>query len=153
MTTIKLLPILVTLGLSTLLGACGKQESPEVSDVARPVKSLLVAGAEQGGQRNFPARIDAVNKAELSFRIQGKVAELLVREGDRVEKDQPLAELDPTDFNIVLQDRQATFSRARADFDRAKGLIDKGFISRTDYDKLEAEFTNASAALAAIGPA
>ena len=130
-----------------LLAGCGEEPAPEVRDVTRPVKTLLIEAPESGGVRNFPARIDAGHKAELAFRVQGKVQEVLVKEGERVAEGQELAKLDPKDFQIVVNDRQATFDNAKKNFNRAKGLIEKGHISKMDYDRLEAEFKNARAAL------
>ncbi|MCP3867269.1 MAG: efflux RND transporter periplasmic adaptor subunit [Gammaproteobacteria bacterium] len=108
---------------------------------------MLVEGAEQGGMRRFPGRIDAVNKAELSFRVPGKVSELLVAEGDPVEKDQVLVKLDPTDFQLVVNDRTATFNRTSKDYKRAAQLVKEGNISRRDFDKIEADFKSAEASL------
>ena len=140
----------LTLSLITtplLLGACAEKEQAEVPEPVRPVKTMLIEVPATGGVRNFPARIDANRKAELAFRVPGTVQELLVKEGDQVTEGQEVAKLDPTDFQIVVDDRQATYSSASKNFDRAKGLIEKGFISQTDYDRLEAEFKNARAAL------
>jgi RND family efflux transporter MFP subunit len=129
------------------LSGCAEKEEAVTVELVRPVKTILVAQPEQGGLRNFPARIDALKKAELSFRIPGKVSELPIREGDPVERGQVLAKLDPTDFQIVLTDRQATYDQAKNDYERAKELVKDGFISRTDFDKKEADFKNAVAAL------
>jgi RND family efflux transporter MFP subunit len=128
-------------------GGCSKQEEAEVIDMARPVKSVVVSEAEAGGERKFPGRVDSTSKAELAFRIPGTVQTIHVRKGDLVEAGQVLIELDPTDYEIVLKDRQATYDRAKADFERAKELVKDGFISRSDYDQKEGEYKNAEAAL------
>lgn len=140
----------ISVGIVTLLlGGCSKEEEPQVIDAARPVKTAVVGGPETGGERKFPGRVDSAAKAELAFRINGTVEVVHVREGDIVEEGQVLVELDPTDYEIVLQDRQATHDRTKNDFDRAKELVKDGFISRTDYDTKEAEFKNAEAGLQA----
>ncbi|MBL3589821.1 MAG: efflux RND transporter periplasmic adaptor subunit [gamma proteobacterium endosymbiont of Lamellibrachia anaximandri] len=108
---------------------------------------MVVAAPARGGVRNFPGRIDAEHKAELSFRVPGKVIKLEVAEGERVKKGQLLAKLDATDYQVVVKDRQATYDNTKKDFDRAKGLVEKGHISRRDYDKIEASFKSASAGL------
>lgn len=138
---------MLPLAALVLLAGCSKEAPVEEQAAVRPVKTMLIDAPESGGIRNFPARIDANRKAELSFRVAGKVQELLVKEGDEVEEDQEVAKLDPTDFEIVVNDRQATYSNAKKNFDRAKELIEKGHISKMDYDRLEAEFKNADAAL------
>jgi len=134
--------------IAMLLGACAEKEPVQQADPVRPVKTMLIEAPEIGGVRNFPARIDANRKAELAFRVPGKVQELLVKEGDQVTEGQEVAMLDSTDFQIVVNDRQASYSAANNNFKRAKGLIKDGFISQMDYDRLEAEFKNARAALA-----
>jgi RND family efflux transporter MFP subunit len=100
-----------------------------------------------GGVRRFPARIDALVKAELSFRIPGTIQRLEVKEGDTVAEGQLLVALDPTDYEIAVRDAQATFDRAASDYRRAQDLVDDGFISRSDFDQKEAEWKNAKSAL------
>lgn len=140
-------PVLFPLSCILLLSACAEEAPPVASDVSRPVKTVVAAGPDAGGVRRFAARIDANKKAELAFRVPGKVQELLVKEGDDVEEGQAVAKLDPKDFQIVVNDRKATYDNAGKNFKRAKELIEKGHISKMDYDRLEAEFKNARAAL------
>ena len=134
--------------LSTfLLAACQGRDAEPIKAVARPVKTMVIGAAESGGIRNFPAVVEASKRADLSFRVDGKLNKLLVKEGDDVAQGQVLAELDPTDFQIVVNDRQASFNQARADYNRAKKLVGKGHISRMDYDRLEADFKSRLATL------
>jgi RND family efflux transporter MFP subunit len=129
------------------LVACSEPPPPVTEEVPRPVKTLLIEAPETGGVRHFPARIDAFRKAELAFRVPGKVEDLLIKEGEDVAEGQLVARLDPKDFQIVVNDRQATFSNAQKNFNRARDLIEEGHISRMDYDRLEAESKNSRAAL------
>ena len=58
-----------------------------------------------------------------------------------------VARLDPTDYTITLEDRQATYDNAESNFRRGQDLVEKGAISRTDYDTMEAKYRTAAAAL------
>jgi len=72
------------LSLMTLIlfsTACSKKQEVVQAEEIRPVKTILVKAPDAGGVRNFPGRIDANRKAELAFRVSGKVQELLVKEG------------------------------------------------------------------------
>lgn len=133
----------------TILTGCGDREpaAPEVS--SRPVKTYLVVSSEGGAERNFPGRIESTNRAELSFRVAGTLQDILVQEGDLVTEGQLLAKLDPTDYETVVKDRQATYDNSERNFQRGKELVGDGFISRTDYDRLEATFKTSEAALTA----
>ena len=133
----------------TLLHACGGEDAPTPQASSRPVKTFLVAGNEGGGERSFPGRIESTNRADLSFRVAGTLQEILVKEGDLVEQGQLLAKLDPTDYETVVRDRQATYDNSERNFQRAKELVEDGYISRTEYDRLEANYRTSEAALAA----
>lgn len=131
-----------------LLNGCGREDpAPPPTDVSRPVKTLLIGDVGIGGVRSFPARIDASQKAQLMFRVPGKIQELAVKEATRVKKGAVIAKLDPTDFQIAVDDRQATLANAKQNYDRAKPLVAKGHISKIDFDRLDTNFKNAQAGL------
>lgn len=131
-----------------VLSACDNAEQvQDTRDAVRPVKTVVVGGAEGGAIRSFPGRVEAANRADVSFSVGGKVVEIAVNEGDQVKDGQVLARLDATDFRIRVKDRQATFDEASANFERGKALVGKGTISRRDFDRLKADFQNSEAAL------
>ena len=63
----------------------------------------------------------------------------MVKQGDVVAK------LDPTDFQIAVDNKQATFTRAEKDYERGKKLVKEGHISKRDFDGLEATFLSTRA--------
>ena len=91
----------------------------------------------------------ASKRADLAFRVPGVLQQMLVKEGQTVKEGDLLAALDPTDFNIILEDRQALFDNAERNFTRAKELIVDGNISKLDYDRMEASFKTTRASLSA----
>lgn len=138
--------ILACTFLSIALTACN-EEAPLPPPESRPVKTIVVGGVTSGDYRQFPGVVDAIQKADLSFRVEGKLKEILVKEGDMVEKGQVLARLDPTDYQIKLNDRKASYETAKANYDRAKKLVEKGAISKVDHDKIRADYATAKANL------
>lgn len=129
------------------LVACGDAEQAAPEPVTRPVKLFRVEGGSGGGIRTFPGRVDASQRAELAFRVSGRLQEILVKEGDLVQEGQVLARLDPTDYQIALEDREATYDNASRNFERGRELVVDGNISRIDFDRMEANFRSAAAAL------
>jgi RND family efflux transporter MFP subunit len=130
-----------------LLAGCGQKQAAEPAPASRPVKLFVVEGGSAEGVRSFPGRVDAAQRAELSFRVPGRLEEILVKEGSAVDEGEVLARLDPSDYEIVLEDRKAAFDNAARNFDRAKDLVKEGNISRTDFDRMEAQYRSAAAAL------
>ncbi|MEE4143569.1 MAG: efflux RND transporter periplasmic adaptor subunit [Halieaceae bacterium] len=143
-----LLPGLIITGVALMgLVACGGDQQAVPEPGSRPVKVFVVEGGEVDAVRSFPGKVDASQRAELAFRVSGKLQELLVKEGDLVEEGQVLARLDPTDYKLVLEDRQARFDNTARNFKRAQELVADGNISRLDFDRMEAEYRTAAAAL------
>jgi len=140
------IPVLIALLLVT---ACGKAPENTEPPALRLVRTLEVAEPGNSGWREFPGVVDAAQKAELSFRVSGNLKKMPVLEGAVVKKDQLLAQLDDTDYKIQLKSRQAEYDQASSDFNRAKGLVDQGLISRSDFDKLKAQDEAARSALEA----
>jgi RND family efflux transporter MFP subunit len=136
----------IGLVLFSLVG-CGGAEEAAPPPASRPVKIFVVQGGAADAVRTFPGRVDATQRAELAFRVPGQLQEILVKEGDMAEAGEVLARLDPADYELVLEDRQATYDNSHSNFERGKELIVDGNISRMDYDRMEAKFRSASAAL------
>ena len=134
------LTLMLVFLVTGLLTGCSKKQEIEKTQEIRPVKTILVTAPETGGIRNFPGRVDANRKAALAFRVSGKVHELLVKEGDLVKQGDVIAKLDPTDFQITLNDKKALFTQAEKDYERGKKLVKEGHISKRDFDQLEASY-------------
>jgi RND family efflux transporter MFP subunit len=140
---------LALIATALLLTACEKQAPPQETEApVRPVKSVVVTSGGASGLRTFPGRVDASRQVELSFSVAGKIEELPAREGAAVKEGTVVAKLDPTDFQNEVNDQQARYDKANSEFDRAKELIKKNFISRQDFDALEATLKSAAATLA-----
>lgn len=139
------LPILFS---ALILSACSEPAvETEPRQVVRFVKTMTVSSSAPFQSTELPGVVAANREAELSFRISGKVEDLLVKEGDRVVEGQLLAGLDDADIRIQLRSDQAQYDKALADFRRGQALVGKGTISQSEYNRLESSYAAAEAAL------
>ncbi len=60
--------------------------------------------------------VEPVTQAQLNFEVHGTVTEVLVKAGDHVTPDQPLARIDTTDLQLSLEKAQADLLQQRADY-------------------------------------
>jgi len=82
------------------------------------------------------ANLVADAEVKVLAEAEGRIADLLVEEGDRVKKGQVLAQLVKDDAEIAVKKAKYKADGAGINFDRAqKGLTD-GLISRELYDKV-----------------
>jgi RND family efflux transporter MFP subunit len=128
-----------------VLGGCDQHVAAPVEAAVRPVKTMMLEDAA-GIERNFPATIAASRRVDMSFRVPGRLKEMRVAEGDKVEAGQTLAELDPTDYQLTLDNAQAELDRATADWKRSKVLVVDGYLSRSEFDGYESTYRQAIAA-------
>ncbi|GGJ35457.1 efflux RND transporter periplasmic adaptor subunit [Neoroseomonas lacus] len=113
-----------------------------------------------------PALLDALVKVDVGARIQGRIAELPVEEGDRVAAGALLVRLDTGDAGHLLAqagaqtaaarravteaeaDRdaaEAALLRAEADFRRKNELLPRGFATRAEFDAARSTLDQAAA--------
>ncbi len=93
-------------------------------------------------------------KFQVKSKISGIVKRCYIQVGDKVKPGDPLFEIapDPTPQELIevdrsLQSMQATYDRAKADFDRFENLYNQGVISKGDLDGSREAFDLASVAL------
>jgi RND family efflux transporter MFP subunit len=79
--------------------------------------SLARPGQDSGGAQLLTASgyVVARRKAVVSAKIQGRLSELMVEEGSRVERGAIIARLESADFEAQVQRAQALVQRAEAD--------------------------------------
>ena len=138
----------IALSLSILLlQGCGKEETPVESKAPRPVKTIVLADSGGAAVRQYPGRVRAASRADLSFEVAGKLIELPVKEGQVIEKGELVARLDDRDLSSDLKSAKAESDNAAANFARGAKLVKDGFISKTDFDKLSSQRDVTAAAL------
>jgi membrane fusion protein (multidrug efflux system) len=86
-------------------------------------------------------------------RVAGDIIDIPVREGMSVAQGQVLARIDPTDFDLRLNERTAQLRSAEAQLEQARRtlennarLLDKAFISQNAYDNARSAVDVAAAA-------
>jgi RND family efflux transporter MFP subunit len=100
---------------------------------------------DAGRRRSFSGTCQPAVEPKLSFKVGGNIARLPVNMGDRVRRGTLIAELDPSDFQLQVEEADAALRRAQAEarnaeasFERIRGLYENGNASRTDFDSARA---------------
>ncbi|MBQ3862644.1 MAG: efflux RND transporter periplasmic adaptor subunit [Schwartzia sp.] len=103
----------------------------------------------------FSGTLEPVWQADVAAKVDGRIEQVLVNEGDKVSAGQVLVILEQTDTNANLMqargsyiDAQATVEKAQHDYDRAKYLFEKGAISEEELEHAQFALDNALGKLA-----
>ena len=116
-----------------LLAGCGGKEPPPAEEVVRPVKTMVVGGMVSG-TFTFPGIVEAGEKAALSFRVSGRLERLPIDEGQEVRAGQLIAQLEPRDFQIAVEEARAEFTKAEADYARYQRLFENDAVPLADLE-------------------
>lgn len=129
---------------------------------AQPVGAAALATASAqalAGDRVYVAdgRVEAVRESRVAAQVPGRITELAVQAGDRVTAGQVLLRIDPSvaaeqvaASRAQLAQAQALVVSARADYERARRLHAKQYLSQAGLDRAEAQFKAAQAQARAL---
>jgi len=99
-------------------GGCDRGEPARTAGpVVRPVKTMVVAATENTRSRTLPGRVESAKKVELAFQVPGLLVNLPVKEGQRIAKDEVIAQLREDEFRARLTTLQAQLDQARSGLD------------------------------------
>ena len=131
-----------------LLAAAGcsrhgeKASLPPVGATARAVRTVKPAARVETGLARATGMIRAREDAVLSAKATGQILRVRVDVGDRVKKGAPLAEMDPTNARIGLDNAKsaerlatARLAEAERELARAKQIIAQDGMSQMSYDQ------------------
>jgi RND family efflux transporter MFP subunit len=124
---------------------------PDDSDVSKdaktdpPIRGLiatLVESAEEVTVRRYPGVLEPEEVNPLSFEVGGRLGRIELDVGERVTSDQLLAELEPEQFQTIIENRQAaleevkaTLAQAEDDLARSEQLFATGTITKVRRDE------------------
>ena len=82
--------------------------------MVRPVKTMVVAAGDGLQVRSFPGRVQGSKSVELAFRLPGLLVKLPVKEGQKVARNELIAQLRQGEYQARLQATQGQLDQARA---------------------------------------
>lgn len=98
--------------------------------------------------------VEAVQQSVISAQVPGRITQLTVKAGDRVQKGQLLVKIDSQAATQQANVSQAQVSSARAqldvarkEFERQQYLFKKNYLSQAALDQAEAQFKASEAAV------
>jgi len=145
---------------STLFAAvaCKKTASKDAVSTetfgAAPVKVFKVQRARITEKLTYTGTLEAGTKINITPEVGGKIARIYVQAGDRVAKDQLLAELETESIRLQLKQAEAGVAVAEASYadalrnkERMDRLIKENAVSEMQREKIQLAFDAAAAQL------
>ena len=109
--------------------AAVQQEKPPINAV-----TLTLSPTTIKDRINLPGSIKPWTRLQLMSKLGGTITDVLVQEGDRVQKGDVLAHIESKDYEIALTRAEAAYKLAKSEYDRDKSIYDKGVIPASTLD-------------------
>jgi membrane fusion protein (multidrug efflux system) len=136
--------------LLVLAAACNKAKSaapggggggmpPMPVEVAAAIRDTVVDAIQATGQ------IEAVQSVELRPEVEGRIVDILVREGQSVDAGTGLFKVDDTELKAQVARAEADRDLAQRALERTKQLMAQNASSQSDLEKADATYRGAQA--------
>jgi len=125
--------------LITVLFGC--KENKQIQKKERGVKVTKVESFDKTMNKlTLPATVNERRRVDLAFRVGGPLVSLNNIVGSYVEKGQIIASIDNRDFKVGLSNAESNYKLANAEYERYKMLLSQESVSKSLFDKMEAQY-------------
>ncbi|NER04457.1 MAG: biotin/lipoyl-binding protein, partial [Okeania sp. SIO3C4] len=140
--------------LSALLLSSCEGETPQA--VAPPPTAVEIARVDQtqvADSTEYIATVEGKERATITPRVNGQVSQVFVSLGNRVQKGDPILQIDPSQQQAVLDSNIAQIGSAKAQLDSAEAQLRslrddrRELIAQRDLNSERANLENAQANL------
>lgn len=134
-----LIPILI-------LTSC-QEDSLQQEPPVRPVKFFQLEAGNSQESQTFAGLIKAGNEASLAFKVGGVVQKVVVQNGDKVKRGQLIAQVDPVDYSlqvdqakVQVKQAETSLNVARSAYQRTDRLYESNSVSLSEYEQAKGNY-------------
>lgn len=128
---------LVLMLLPVFLISCTNRENAN-TEIIRKVNVTNVQKADSLIRKDFSGVIQEAGEVNLAFRVAGPIQEIFVEEGSFVNKGQPIAQIDPRDYEVQLAAARARYEQVKSESERVVRLHERQSVTDNEFDKARA---------------
>lgn len=147
------IPVLIVL-LAGIFILVGQRQAPPMAMPPQQVILGQVEARDITESQEYVALMESDNIVELKARVSGFLVAKNFKDGDQVKGNQLLFQIEPDQYQAVLDNAegavlsaQAQLDRATLDFNRTADLYRKNTAPKSDFDKAKAEYEVSQAAV------
>ena len=104
---------------------------------------MVVAPQENGAVSRYVGAIEPARRTPLSLQTTGRVVEIAVKNGQRVQQGQTILAVDNTQALNALRTAEASLHHAQDGFDRVSKVHEKGVVSDQKMVEIESQLAQA----------
>lgn len=133
--------------LLALVAGCDRGEPGELERAGEPQDVRVSEVASSASAIQVPARVLAIQSAELATRTSGTITSVMAHVGSAVRAGAPLVRLDDSGVESSIAAAEAAVTVARKTHDRLRNLVRDGAATAQELDQATAQLEMAEARL------
>lgn len=155
--------LLIMISSTMMFTSCQKEIETSKTPEIQAVKTTFPQTKSFARTFDTASTVKAYKSAYINPKVGGTILKFHAKEGDKVQKGQVLAQLDPSDYQIAVNASEAQMAAAEAgvmqaeaafhkisqDYQRFQELKANGTVSSSDFEQVESGYKQTEAGLAA----
>ena len=137
MKAMRILPYAV--GVTLFAVSCSKTDN-QTKDIVRNVILTTPTATGEMGTTAYAGVVEEGKSVNAAFMADGKIANVAVKEGDRVHKGQLIASLDDSDYRIGVAQLETQLKQMTSEKARLDAMYDRHNVAPNDYEKFLAGY-------------
>ena len=134
--------LILLLGVAGVVSSCSEAQREKVFHTAKtPITRLTPTSIEF--PQSYVADVQAIQFVEVKPKVEGFVQQILVDEGEKVQKGQPLFRLSSEEYSVSVKEAQANYKQSEAELqmaeyeaERIERLVKKNILSKIRLDQV-----------------
>ena len=135
----------LNLFLVTLMVSCGdSNQAPQRGYGQAPAFDVSVLQNKTiTGYKTYPTTIEGIINSDVRAKVSGYIQKVLVDEGQKVKKGQPLFRLETQSLSQDAEAAKAAVNAAKVEVDKLVPLVEKGIVSKVQLETQKAKLLQA----------
>lgn len=134
--------LILLLGVAGVVSSCSEAQREKVFHTTQtPITRLTPTSIEF--PQSYVADVQAIQFVEVKPKVEGFVQQILVDEGEKVQKGQPLFRLSSEEYSVSVKEAQANYKQSEAELqmaeyeaERIERLVKKNILSKIRLDQV-----------------
>lgn len=112
-------------------------KKPNKEDELIPVETTTIQKGNISSYILLSSNLETEKMADVYSRVQGLVEKINVEEGDYVQRDQVLMELEAEEYILAEQRARVDYEQKKAAYERAEAMFKKELFSQQEFEQVK----------------
>lgn len=137
--------LIIVLSITTIISCKNQEQQQPIQSAPATFSVATLQEKTVTGYQEYPVRIEGIVNSDVRAKTSGYIQQVLVDEGEKVKKGQPLFKLETQSLSQDANAAKASVNAAQVEVDKLIPLVEKNIISKVQLETAKANLAQAKA--------